>query len=54
MGWASKIRPKAILGSIVGRFSNIYKCRPEVVGDARHIWFGWEYVGIDVCKIWWF
>ena len=40
IGWArqqshaTKIRPKAVGGSIFGRFSNVDKCRPEVAGDV--------------------
>ena len=44
---STKIRPKAVGGGILGRFSNVDKCRPEVAGDVI---FGTavDLVGMDV------
>ena len=46
------IRPDAVGGGIFGRFSNFYKCRPEVAGDIIS-GVAVDYVDPDVfCKMW--
>ena len=51
LGWAKcsaiKIRPKAVAGSIFGRFSNLEKCRPEVDGGVTS-GVSVDKVGMDV------
>ena len=44
---SGEIRPKAVGCCIFSRFSNFYKCRPEVAGDVIS-GVALEHVGMDV------
>ena len=44
---ATKIRPKAVAGGILGRFANFDKCRAEEAGDVIS-GVAADYVGMDV------